>query len=101
MQWAEKDVRGARLKICSHGAWCLVIFAVSAVLSAVLQIIMLFYTLPNLKLTLLNLLFLLCCAFSAFWNGIISVYCTSVQLGIRRRVVGALCGLIPIANLLC
>lgn len=94
-----KDVRGARLKICSHGAWCLVIFAVSAVLSAVLQIIMLFYTLPNLKLTLLNLLFCFAAHFLLFWNGIISVYCTSVQLGIRRRVVGALCGLIPIANL--
>ena len=61
-----KDVRGARLKICSHGAWCLVIFAVSAVLSAVLQIIMLFYTLPNLKLTLLNLLFCFAAHFLLF-----------------------------------
>ena len=30
----------------------------------------------------------------------ISLYCTSVQLGIRERVIGALCGMIPIVNLI-
>lgn len=34
-----------------------------------------------------------------FWNGILCVYFTSVQLGIRIRVVDALCSWIPIANL--
>lgn len=36
-----------------------------------------------------------------FWNGIISVYCTSVQLGIKHRIIGIICGMIPIANLIC
>lgn len=36
-----------------------------------------------------------------FWNGIVRVYMTSVQLGIKTRVVGALLGLIPIANIIC
>lgn len=34
-----------------------------------------------------------------FWNGIIRVYVTSVQLGIRIRVLGIVLGWVPIANL--
>ena len=35
-----------------------------------------------------------------FWTGIITVYLTSEQLGIRWRVLGIVCGRIPIANLI-
>ena len=35
-----------------------------------------------------------------FWIGIIMVYLTSVQLGIRYRVLGIVFGMIPIANLI-
>lgn len=34
-----------------------------------------------------------------FWNGIIRVYVTSVQLGLRYRVPGILLGMVPIANI--
>lgn len=34
-----------------------------------------------------------------FWNGMIRVYLTSVQLGIKHRVLGALCGWIPLVNI--
>lgn len=34
-----------------------------------------------------------------FWIGIIAVYAVSVQLGLKIRVIGILCGWIPIANL--
>lgn len=34
-----------------------------------------------------------------FWNGIIRVYLTSVQLGIKWRIIGIICGWIPIAHL--
>lgn len=34
-----------------------------------------------------------------FWNGMIRIYATSVQLGIRWRVIGALCGMIPVVHL--
>lgn len=37
--------------------------------------------------------------FILFWNGMIRVYLTSVQLGIKWRVIGAVCGLIPIVHL--
>ena len=34
-----------------------------------------------------------------FWNGIIRVYLTSVQLGMKWRVIGIVCGWIPIAHI--
>ena len=35
-----------------------------------------------------------------FWIGIIMVYCTSVQLGIRERVIGILVGWMPVIHLI-
>ena len=43
---------------------------------------------------------LLICEATIFWNGIIRVYLTSVQLGIQYRVLGILLGMVPIANLI-
>ena len=37
--------------------------------------------------------------FLVFWAGIILVYASSLQLGIKKRVIGALCGWIPLVNL--
>lgn len=34
-----------------------------------------------------------------FWNGIIRIYITSGQLGIRLRVIGVICGMIPVVHL--
>ncbi len=34
-----------------------------------------------------------------FWDGMIRVYLTSVQLGLKHRVLAALCGWIPILNI--
>ena len=34
-----------------------------------------------------------------FWNGMLRVYVTSVQLGLKHRILGALCGWIPVVNL--
>ena len=35
-----------------------------------------------------------------FWNGIVCVYVCSIQLGIKWRAIGLLCGMIPIAQLI-
>lgn len=37
--------------------------------------------------------------FVLFWNGILRVYLTSVQLGIKWRVIGIACGLIPFIHI--
>lgn len=34
-----------------------------------------------------------------FWNGMLRLYCTSAQLGVRWRVIGLLCGWIPLVNI--
>lgn len=34
-----------------------------------------------------------------FWNGILRVYLTSVQLGIKWRIIGIVCGWIPIVHI--
>ena len=46
-----------------------------------------------------DLLIALPLLFVLFWNGMIRVYLTSVQLGIKHRVLAALCGWIPLVNL--
>jgi len=37
---------------------------------------------------------------AVFWIGIVTVYLTSVHLGLKIRVIGILCGWIPIVNLI-
>ena len=44
---------------------------------------------------------IVCIAVNAvvFWAGIICVYLTSTQLGVKLRIIGIICGMMPIANL--
>lgn len=90
-----------RLIICRHGGVMLGVFAFSLIISIVHHVVLAFVMLPISFMTFIGSA-ILCFSLSAilFWNGIICVYCTSVQLGIKLRVIGALCGMIPIANLI-
>ena len=96
-----KGTKKFRLKLCNHGALLLTLFVWSLILSVVWHIILAFLTLPD---SYMDLIFssLYCTLASAFlfWNGILCVYCTSVQMGIKWRVIGALCGMIPVLNLI-
>lgn len=89
-----------RLRICNHGVACLKIFLLSTAGSVALQLYALF---SSLYANWLNALFgiLLCIAAEAFifWNGILCVYLSSVQLGIKLRILGAVFGMIPPVNL--
>lgn len=89
------------LKTCYHGTVLLTVFAFSVILSVVYHIVLAFKTIPDNYMTFIWSA-VLCTAVHAvlFWNGIICVYLTSVQLGIKHRIIGAICGLIPIANLI-
>lgn len=90
---------GLRLWLLAYGNGCLRIFVVSTVFSAVTQILLGIYFSEPLLNWLVSLLVCVCILALTFWIGIICVYCTSVQLGIKWRVIGAICGLIPIAQL--
>lgn len=95
----DTTIKKTWLKFCNHGVECLCIFYISLILSIVYHIVIIFVVPWNWVNYLLSALICTLAQTVLFWNGIISVYCTSVQLGIKQRVIGALCGPIPIVHL--
>ncbi len=94
--------RRPSLRICHHGAVSLAVFLPSACVSVVFHVVRAFTLIPDSFTEWFWFAFYTFCAyFILFWNGIICVYLTSEQLGVKQRVVGILCGLIPVANLFC
>ena len=92
--------KNTRLRICAEGTDLLCTFLIAGFISVIVHIIFAFIVLPEyLFQYILSCICLLFVLSISFWNGIIRVYFTSVQLGIKYRVIGALCGFIPIANL--
>ena len=95
-----KGIAGFRLKTCSYGNTILSVFPFTLLVVVPVFIVSLFFheqlgwpaiiTYACVTLGLLNLY---------FWVGIILVYLTSKQIGIRMRLIGIFCGMIPIANL--
>ena len=90
---------GMRLWLLAYGNGCLKVFVIAAVFSAAAQILLGIYLAASLLDWLVSLLVCICVLALTFWTGMICVYCTSVQLGIKWRVIGVICGLIPIAQL--
>ncbi|MBR6536350.1 MAG: triacylglycerol lipase [Lachnospiraceae bacterium] len=89
-----------RLRICNHGVACLKIFLLSTVGTVAFQLYALFFSLYlNWMKALLGILLCIVVEALIFWNGILCVYLTSVQLGIKLRVLGAVFGMIPPINL--
>lgn len=89
-----------RLTICYHGSLLLSVFAISVLLSFIIHIVLAIQTIPENHTTFLwSSLFCIGVHVFLFWNGIICVYVTSGQLGVKHRVIGVICGMIPIANL--
>lgn len=90
-----------RLRICSEGADILFSFlGAVAVTVAFHTVYALTWKTPDWKNWGISVTVAVIALSLTFWNGIIRVYLTSVQLGIKIRVVGIICGLIPIANLI-
>ena len=89
-----------RSRICLHGAVLLYAFCASTVLGIPYHIFLAVQTIPGDYMTLVwSLVLWVGVLFAVFWVGILCVYLTSAQLGFRLRLIGLLCGLIPIANL--
>ncbi len=90
-----------RLKLCNHGALLLTIFVCSLIPSLIWHIVLAFLTIPKAYMDLVwSIVYCVVASAVLFWNGISCVYCTSTQMGIKWRVIGALCGMIPILNLI-
>lgn len=94
----QRKYQDLRLKVCLHGITRLKTVLASGIISAVFQgTLLLFF---DWKAVLFSVLVCFLAHFIVFWNGIICVYCTSVQLGIKERVIGAVCGWIPLLNII-
>lgn len=94
-------VKSVRLKICYHGAVMLSFFVPSVIISVIYHIVIAIVTIPSdYMIFIWSAVVCICVQSVLFWNGIICVYLTSYQMGIKQRVIGALCGMIPIVNLI-
>lgn len=90
-----------RLRICYHGAIVLLAFQISVVFSVICHVILAFVLLPTQPWTFVwSLLMCIGLEYLLFWFGILCVYFTSVQLGIKLRIAGLICGMIPVVNLI-
>lgn len=86
-----------RLRVCGDGCELLIIFLISTFLSTIFFIFKM-----HLGLTsswIVGLLVAIVMESIVFWNGIVRVYITSLQLAIKWRLIGILCGWIPIVHL--
>ena len=93
-------VKPFKLKVCSHGTVLLTVFYISVIASAVYHIMLGIKTIPNDYMTFVwSAVVCFAVNFIVFWNGIICVYLTSTQLGLKLRLIGIICGMIPVANL--
>lgn len=89
-----------RLQLCNHGAVLLLSFQISTLASVIYHIVLAVAILPDRPWTLAwSILLSTGLEFLLFWCGILCVYCTSVQLGLKLRIIGIVCGMIPVANL--
>ena len=98
--FAYSGPRSKILAFCLHGVVCLRTFLISLVFSVPFQI---WFISRNVRLDLtLAIVSAVVCIFTLaviFWNGIITVYVFSVQLGIKHRLLGLLFGLVPVLNI--
>ncbi len=97
---AKTGYPSLRLRLCGHGSELLIYFVISTAFSVIFNIAAAFYMIPYSWLEWLqNLLICIIYESLVFWHGIITVYCASLQLGIRNRIIGIILGWIPIINI--
>ena len=96
-----KGTKRLRLKLCNHGVLLLAIFVGSLIPSLLWHTVLAFRTIPHTYMDLVwSAVYCVVASAILFWNGILCVYCTSTQMGIKWRVIGILCGMVPILNLI-
>ncbi len=107
-----RKISTTRGKILEDGVSLLQIFLGTTVIESVFSIAVLSAGLAALNgpaapydgreyalVWLRHLLIVFLTELTLFWNGILRVYLTSVQLGVKWRVIGIICGWIPIVHI--
>ena len=105
----NKEIETNKLRNCKNGCELLRIFLLSVAISVLGSIIGWCTGLAALSLGtiteaplmwILNTLVIILVEASVFWNGIIRIYIFSKQLAVRWRILGVVCGWIPIVNII-
>ena len=98
----DKPYTGARLNALSIGCALLILFLVSVTICAAWLILRMNQSgfLVTLKAEWPKLILITLIETVIFWTGIIMVYTTSVQLGIKLRIIGIICGWMPVIHII-
>lgn len=98
-----------RIRTLAGGAELLQLFLVTATANVVSVLAFWGYVSPwehsgygrsmGFLVCLVHILAVVVAEAAVFWAGMLRVYCTSVQLGLKHRVLAALCGWIPFLNI--
>ena len=95
----NKKLLDKKLSTIRNGYRLLIVFLANIFLDIVFYLVSIIKYHADIKILLLNTLFLILILNVVFWSGMARVYLTSTQLGIRHRVVGFILGLVPIVHL--
>lgn len=91
--------RTSRFRILAGGSDLLIVFLLSTIADVLILVFLIISGALQLwQYILYGALAVIICGV-VFWNGIIRVYITSRQLGIRLRVLGAIFGMFPVINI--
>lgn len=99
------NVRSKKLRNSAYGCELLNIFLISACAGVLYTLTGWFGVLPagtlfeETRFWLVGTLLCVLCEAVVFWNGMIRIYLSSDQLGVKWRIIGAVCGMIPVVHL--
>ena len=100
------SVMSKRLRMLRNGVNLLKLFCISACILLVLNIIMLVWEASSSSIRtilpswLINLLITVLVMTVVFFSGMLRVYASSEQLGVKWRAIGLACGFFPVINLI-
>lgn len=99
-----KNIQAKGIRRCQRGCENLYSFLAATVMSVAVLILMLVHVIDARAWTWKNWVLYILTAVAVlavtFWVGIIRIYVSSRQLGIKWRVIGILCGWIPVVHLI-
>lgn len=97
----NRKLRKKRWRIEGDGCELLILFLISVTVCGIYQIRKAFVMLPEQWTSwVISLLIYVIVENIIFWNGIIRIFFTSTQLGIKWRLIAVLCGWIPIVHII-
>lgn len=89
----------SRIRIMRNGAELLIMFLALTVLDIAFGVYLIGFSEASLSVKIINCCVAVLTEAILFFNGIARVYTTSVQLGIKWRVIGLVCGFVPVLNI--